>query len=284
MVNNIIVVSDPHCGCRMGLCPPGKHQLDDGGTYEPSPLQLKVWDWHSEFWDEWVKKVTRGEPYAVLINGDTTDGVHHGTKTQISQNLVDQRRIAQRIYEPIVERCAKDKKGKPLFFMTRGTEAHVGASAENEETLGEILGAQQDDAGNYTQWKLWMRIGGKKGALVHFLHTVGSTGSMYYESTAPMKELVESFSEAGRWNDQAPDIVVRSHRHRYIKIEVPTEKGYGIVIVTPCWQLPTPLTYRIASARVSLPQFGGILIRQGDEEHYTRSWVRNITRPKEVVI
>jgi len=32
-VNNVIVVSDLHCGCRLGLCPPRIH-MDGGGTYE----------------------------------------------------------------------------------------------------------------------------------------------------------------------------------------------------------------------------------------------------------
>ena len=30
-VNNLVVVSDLHCGCRLGLCPEGGAQLDEGG-------------------------------------------------------------------------------------------------------------------------------------------------------------------------------------------------------------------------------------------------------------
>jgi len=276
-VNNVIVVSDLHCGCRMGLCPPGKHHLDEGGTYEPSKLQLKMWEWWREFWDEWVPKVTRGEPYAIVLNGDMIDGEHHGSKTPISTNINDQRHIAQKALRPEIEKCEN-------LYIVRGTEAHVGKSAEFEENFAESLGAVQTPTGEYSSWELWLRVGGKKGCLAHFMHHIGTTGRTHYESSAPMAELGEAFAEAGRWHDKAPDIVARAHRHRFIEVRLPAENGYGIVFVTPGWQLRTPFSQRIAGGRNSLPQFGGVLIRQGNEEHYTRSFVRNVSRVPEVVI
>lgn len=89
---------------------------------------------------------------------------------------------------------------------------------------------------------------------------------------------------AGRWNRRAPDIVVRSHRHRYIKVEVPTWVGNGIGLVTPGWQLKTPFVYRIPGGRASTPQLGAVLIRQGDEELYTRKKVWDIEREEAVRI
>ena len=93
--NNLIIVSDTHCGCKLGLCPPYPMPLDDGGTYTISKVQRKLWAWWQEFWDDWVPRVTKGEPYAVVTNGDTLDGVHHGSTTQISHNLGDQANIAE---------------------------------------------------------------------------------------------------------------------------------------------------------------------------------------------
>ena len=74
---------------------------------------------------------------------------------------------------------------------------------------------------------------------------------------------------------------VRGHRHRLIEVRVPTALGYGIAFTAPAWQLKTPYTYRIAG-RQSLPQIGGSVIRQGDEDLYTRHWVRSIGRTREV--
>ncbi len=246
-------------------------------------MQQKVWSWWSEFWDEWVPKVTRGKPYGIVINGDTTDGRHHGTTTQISQNLADQKHLAEQILYPIIERCTRREDGGPLLYMMRGTEAHVGAAGENEEMLGESLRAVPSDTGQYTRWELSLRVGGPEGSLCHFTHSIGTTGRTHYESTAPMGEMGEIYAEAGRWGDEIPDFIIRSHRHRHIKIEVATHKGYGIVEITPGWQSKTPFVYRI-NARNSTPQFGGIMIRQGDEEHFTRSWVKSIIRPAAEVI
>lgn len=275
-IRQAIVISDLHCGCQFGLCPPEGLTLDGGGHYEPSKLQLKVWEWWTKFWQEWVQKVTRGERYALILNGDTTDGRHHGSTTQISQNLSDQKRLAAEILFPVIEHAE-------CLYMVRGTEAHVGAAGENEEMLGETLCAVQDATGNHTRLELSLRLGGDNGALCNIMHHIGTTSRTHYESSAPMGEMGEILTEAGRWNEEAPDFIIRSHRHRHIKIQKSSAKGYSIVEVTPGWQLKTPFVYKI-NARNAIPEFGGILIRQGDEEHYSRSFVRTITRPKTEVI
>lgn len=275
-VNQIVVIADLHAGCQYGLCPPEGITLDGGGHYQPSDLQVKVWQWWLLFKDDWIPKVTRGQPWALVLNGDTTDGRHHNSTTQISQNLADQKRLAQEILYPMIEKASG-------VFVIRGTEAHVGPAGENEEQLAESLGAIQNEAGMSSRLELSLRIGGDNGALCHFAHHIGVTGRTHYESSAPMGELGEYYTEAGRWGEEIPDFLIRSHRHRHIKIEIATHKGYGIVEVTPGWQLKTPYLYRSA-AKNSIPQFGGIIIRRGDEEHYSRSFVRSITRPKTEII
>jgi hypothetical protein len=274
-IKNIIVVSDTHCGCRLGLCPP-EVKLDDGGTYQASDLQLKTWGMWDNFWHKWVPEVTHGEPFAVVVNGDTTDGVHHGSVSQISHNPTDQRRIAMKVFEPIVEMC----EGR--FFMIRGTEAHVGKSGQNEEDLAEALKAIPDEEGRHARYELWARIGNK--GLIHFMHHIGTTGRSHYETSAVMAELAESYTEAGRWRKEPPDVVVRSHRHRHIEVRVPTKLGYGIAFVTAAWQLKTPFTYKIPGGRVTTPQLGGSLIRMGDEDLYTRHKIYEIERSPEVIL
>ena len=271
-VNYLVVVSDLHCGCRMGLCPPGDIPLDDGGEYHASVLQKVVYGWWEEFWNKWVPLVTKGSPYAVLVLGDTLDGVHHNSTSQVSHNLDDQAGIAYTALQPIADRC----KGR--FYMVRGTEAHVGPSGVNEETLARRLGAVSDGR-HYARWEAWIEMG---RGLIHATHHVGTTGSQAYESTAVLKELVEAYTDAGRWHNRPPDVVVRAHRHRNIEVRVPTSLGYGIVFTTPAWQLKTPYTYRLAGARQSLPQIGGSIICQGDEDLYTRHWVRSPERTKAV--
>lgn len=273
-IRNLVVISDTHCGCRMGLCPPrGVRLADGGGTYKPSNLQKVVWKWWSEFWDEWVPRVTRGEPYVVVVNGDAMDGSHHRSKTQISQNHADQQNIAYECLAPVRGKC-KD------FYMIGGTEAHAGSSWEYEEMLAERLNAIPDSNGARVRPELWKWVG---DYIVHLTHHIGVTGSSHYESSAVMRELSESYVEAGRWGDRPPDAIVRSHRHRDFEIKIPARDGYALGLVTGSWQLKTPFVAKVPGGRVSQPQIGGLMVRAGDEENlYARHHVMRLSRPEVV--
>ena len=269
---NLIVFSDIHAGCRLGLCPPAGANLDDGGIYLPSRLQSITWEWWQEFWNDWVPLVCRNEPYDVVNNGDALEGVHHNSTTQISHNLNDQFRIAMEILEPIVAKARK-------YYHIRGTEAHAGSSGVEEERLAKALGAVPNNEGQYARYEIWKRVGDANGPLVHAMHHIGHTGSVAYESSALQAALTAEFVEAGKNRVEPPDYVVRAHRHRYLKVQNPSRRSEAATIVTPGWQLKTPFAYGIAGGQVSQPQFGGILIRQGNEEFYSRFKRWELSRP-----
>ena len=275
-VCNLVVVSDIHAGCRLALCPPEGAKLDDGGTYRPSAFQKKLWAMWRIFWDEFVPESTKSEPYAIIINGDAREGIHHKATTTISDNPKDQERIAFNILEPLV------KKAKGGFYMIRGTEAHVGSSAEAEEGLAERLGAIPNREGQFARYELWKRCGPK---LCHFLHHVGTTGSAAYESSAVMKELTESFVEAARWRREPPDLIGRAHRHRHIEISIATgdqagQTGRAIAVVGPAWQGRTPFAWKIPGARQSTPQFGGYVVRYAHSRLFVDSKVWTVDRSR----
>ena len=272
---NLIVVSDTHCGCRLAICPPEPQRVDGGGFYTPSEFQIKLWDWWREFWDVWVPDVTRGEPYDIVHNGDAIDGSHHNSTTQISHNIEDQIRIAENVLRPEIAKCLAIGG---TYYHIRGTEAHVGQSGEYEERLARNLGAKPNEQGQYARFDLWKRVG---GALVHLMHHIGTTSSAAHESSAVNAELTAEYVESARWQREPPDYVVRSHRHRSIGVEMNCAKGYAAALVTPAWQGKTPYVWKIPGARISEPQIGGVLIRQGDEEHYYRRWVKSFERSRE---
>lgn len=267
---SLVVVSDLHCGCRMGLCPPEGARLDDGGTYKPSDFQLHLWNLWQSFWREHVPRMTNGESYVVVVNGETIDGVHHGTTTQWSHNLADQAKCALAVLRSI-----------PIngqIYIIRGTEAHSGKSGQWDEWIARELGATQSREGQYSRHELWKRLG---NGLVHITHHVGTTSSSAYESTALYRELVEAYVDAGRWGDRPPDAIVRSHRHRHIRVDVATGRGQAVAVVTPGWQGKTPFAFRIAGARQSQPQFGGIVLRWSEESGiYEQHQVWRLDRPQ----
>ncbi len=269
--NNMIVVSDLHCGCRMGLHSNQPTKLDDGGFYHPSTFQKKVFSWWQEFWDDFVPRTTKNEPFVLVVNGDALDGgAHHGNSTHISDNREDELKIAKAILEPVVEMSEQ-------YYHIRGTEAHAGKSGVDEERLARELGAIPDETGQYARWELWYRLG---FGLVNIMHHIGTAGSMHYETTAIQKELTEAYIESARWNEEPPDVVVRSHRHRNAETRVQTYKGFGTSFTTPGWQGKTPLVYRVAGARQARPQFGGSMIRCGDEDIFTRHFVKRLSRTR----
>lgn len=272
-IRSVVVISDTHIGCKVGLCHPDGATLDDGGRYLPSDIQRGIYQHWRTFWDEWVPHVTHGEPYAVVHNGDMIDGVHHRATTQWSHNLEDQARHAMVLMAPIIDRC----QGR--YYQIRGTEAHVGSSAVEEERLAARLGAVPNDAQQHARYELWIRLGGH---LIHCLHHIGTTSSSAHETSAINAELSAMYTDAGRWSSEAPSVIVRSHRHRNAEIRLPTTDGYATCFVTACWQAKTPFTWKIAGARVTQPQFGGSVIRLGDDELHTRHRLWNLKRSGEV--
>jgi hypothetical protein len=227
---------------------------------------------------EWVPRVTHREPFAVVMNGDALDGVHHNATTQWSHNLGDQARHAELIFAPVRDAC----EGR--LYWIRGTEAHVGKSATEEERLARAVGAVPNEYGQHARYELWLRLGGDGGGLCHFLHHIGTTSSSQHEASAINAELTAIYNECGRWGGEAPDVVVRSHRHRCAEVRLPHRNGYATSMVTACWQLKTPFAWKIAGARVTTPQIGGSLIRRGDEELHTRHCVVDVGRSETVQI
>ena len=272
---SLVVVSDFHCGCQLGLIMPEGVQLEGGGHYEPNIVQKTMWQWWLEFWDKFVPFVTRGESYDVLVNGDTIDGEHHGTTSLIANNKAIQRKIARPILERIKSKCRN-------LYIVKGTGVHDGEAAQDIEDLAKEVGAIPDKVtGQYSRWELWYRLDGEQpNVIVHALHHIGGGGSTHYETSAPTAEIVSEYVEAAQMAELPPVFVIRSHRHRFTATSLPCKNGTAWSIVTPAWQGKTAFAHKIAGARVSQPQFGGVVLRNGDEEVYFRRFWRKLSRPE----
>jgi hypothetical protein len=247
-----VVISDTHIGSQLGLCHKNGFQLDDGGIYYPNEIQQGIWKHWEYFWNTHVKKVLSSakiKKYGIIILGDAVEGSHHGTTGTISNNLKDQVNHAIEIFSPEIEKCSE------VYFL-RGTPAHSGEASQQEEYLARILNAKPDKYGKYTRNELWLHIGDK---LAHFTHHVGTCGAASSEPNAVFRELIECYIDSAKIGKEAPSLVVRAHRHKYIKIEVPDSKGRAIALSLPSWQLKTQFVYKI-STRNQSPQIGGCVI------------------------
>lgn len=266
-IKNCVVISDTHFGSSVALSQ--IHQLDDGGYYHPSALQSKLYKLWLGFW-EWAYEHVGKEPFIIVHVGDVTDGVHHRTTQLSSGNLSTQANLAIDMMQPHVSRAA-------AYYQIRGTEAHVGASAQEEEQIAKELGAVKDpETGNYARWELWLKM---SGHLIHFAHHLGHTSSSAYESSALMREVVAAFAESGQWGFRAPGAVVRGHTHRFLTIEGP---GDWIGVKLPAWQAKTAFTYKID--RLRGPMFGGVLFQAGKEGLEMKKWIRTVKQTTAVEV
>jgi hypothetical protein len=243
----LLVVSDLHVGSTAGLCPRGGLQCDDGVIVPPSDNQLEL----IKAFDDMVSfalSIKRVKHRALICNGDLIDGFHHGTVAITTNNIDRQEAGAVEILQEVAGKFDK-------VYINRGTEVHVGQSGQSEERIARIIGAVQNEQGNYSSYQTWLDV---DGLIFNIAHHIQTTSSAAYESSAPMRELVAAMVEAGQWGQPMPDVLIRSHRHRYSQVIIPSRKGEIRVAVTPGFQLRTPFVERID--RMKLPNIGGLII------------------------
>lgn len=260
----LAVTSDQHCGSTVGLCPPEKIGLDDGGFYEPSKFQKFLWDRWSKFWGDvkQIKKDLKAE-LIVQLNGDLFDGDHHNTTQIVSSNPEPQSYIAHRVFGGDRRLGSPVTDAKPdKLFIVRGTETHVGPSGATEESFARSLHALPDMTSGRPVWSWWRLQLELHGWLFDFQHH-GRMGQRPWTKANAVNNLAaEIFYEHAARGLRHPDIAFRSHMHQYADSHDahPTR-----VIQTPSWQLKTAYVHKVAPE--SIADVGGIItvIEPGSE-------------------
>ena len=99
MIRAIAVFSDLHAGSTVALMPPGFRTIE-GTTMDHTPIQAWLWSCWLDG-QAWLDSVMGADPYALVLNGDLTEGVHHGTKQIISPDVLDHVACALEITRPM---------------------------------------------------------------------------------------------------------------------------------------------------------------------------------------
>lgn len=250
-MTKLIVLSDLHTGSDYGLQPP-KYHTKAGNEIGLNPYQKWLWEKWEDCWD-WAKKVIGKDDWSVIINGDSIDGYHHGTK-EIWSHDESEHGIAA--YHILRDRL----KGAKSVFITEGTESHT---KDHEHLLAHNLkeyGVKIRKPEHGAAWKtLEIEI---HGTLCKFDHHVSSTTRSYLESSAYAITLGNMRNERARAGQDVPRIIGRAHRHRYGAFD----DGYGMMFVTPPWQLLTRFGRKVVPDAV--PQVGMVILDwEGREEN-----------------
>lgn len=262
------VCSDIHAGSTLGMCPREGVHLDDGGSYTPSPEQI----WLADHWDAaWLhveqvaERASKSGPvdFGLVVNGDATDGNHHGTVQILSG--------AEGAHIKCATECLRTplKLNPKWVWVVRGTEAHVGKSGGLEEGMAVAMsreGApiQRDvNTGSWSSWYVMLDINGK---LLDFAHH-GRMGQRAHTRAGYAKHYAHDiWTERKLRGERAPDLAVRSHFHTYEDTgpRHPTRPTTRLVQM-PAWQLKTAFGWRVAVESLSDIGLVAIVIRPGEE-------------------
>jgi hypothetical protein len=231
----VLVLSDLHVGSTKALLPP------DFKTLEGNEVKLNAMqEWLWECWvraNAFIEEVADGDPYALVLNGDLIEGIHHGTKEIWSPEVKDHIAAAYQLLAPVAKRAAHT-------FLVRGTECHTN---NQEVSLGEMLGAERcKETGLAATDRLTLDVNGVRHV---FRHHIGSTIRRGLAGTQLSINLAEEQVEAVNNGESLPRVVCMAHRHKFGIYQ----DDNGMAIVSPPWQGLTRFGHKVVSQARTKP-------------------------------
>jgi len=207
-MKRVVVISDMHCGHRLGLTPPTAHRDVNGRIRK---LQDALWDWYSD------QAAGLGKVDLLVVNGDAIDG---NAKRNGGVELFTTDRHLQ---ADAAVACVEEFNATRVVVIS-GTPYHSGDCEEFERHLATRLGAEF--AGRRE-----VRV---EGVVFNFRHHIGSSALHHGRATAVLRSQLNDILDksVGR-GGQIADVIVRSHAHYYVHVE----NGVGHAFVTPALQI-----------------------------------------------
>ncbi len=179
----VVVISDLHCGHRVGLTPPEFQSKVSGGSRQR--ISQKFYKVQVALWDAYVEMIKNlGKIDILIVNGDCIDG--RGERSGSTELLY----VDRNIQTTMAADCINHVKAGSVL-MIRGTPYHTGYSEEYEDIIAEKVGAAkiEDHA--------WYDI---NGVIFDVKHSVGSSSVPHGRTTAISKEALWKLIWAERKN------------------------------------------------------------------------------------
>jgi len=225
----IAVLSDIHAGSTVALMPPGFKTIE-GNLIKQTPLQQWLWEcWQDG--QQWLAKKAGKDPYALVLNGDLIEGVHHGTRQIISPDIGDHVGCALQLIKPMHAKAART-------FIVRGTECHTG---NTEHAMANALGLQ--DA---ARDRLTVDVAGVRCV---FRHHIGTTTRRGLSGGQLSMQLSEEQVEAACNKEPIPRVLCCAHRHVFGQYK----DNHGLCVVSPPWQGLSRFAHKVVSQARTKP-------------------------------
>lgn len=241
-MRHLILLGDTHIGSTVALCKPTV-ELDDGGTYHASRPQRELYKaWH-KLANEIAKQPAK--PIAIL-NGDLVEtDTRHRSYQVFTRNRTTLRRLTADVLDDVVSQCDK-------AYVVRGTEAHTGKSASMDDAVGEDFDCEGHTAGSHSWWYLPLMVERVRLDIAHHAPMSGIPWNKNASAISIAAKIRFTCMERG---DPAPDIVVRSHQHRWADSH---DAFKTRVFQLPGWTFGTAHTERINPGAVA--EIGALFI------------------------
>jgi hypothetical protein len=268
-IRKLVVISDLHCGSTVALMPPD-YQTLEGQKVQQSKAQQWLWECWGRFQKE-VEAAVGGEPWALLLNGDLTEGVHHRTVQVVSSDVSDHVGIAIDVLEPLAAKAT-------AVFVVKGTECHTHSA---EEAIARRLGARISPiTGNHSADRWELEIGGVKTVARHHIPATIRDWLKGMQLSATL--ISEQAAAAGAGRD-IPRVVLAAHRHTG---GVYRDVGVGVCAVTPPWQLLTRYGHKVVPQAEQAIRCGGMILHYpgGGELPDVQDFTYLAPHPKAVIL
>jgi hypothetical protein len=232
-IQNLVVVSDIHCGSSVGLATPEtKTKAGNVISFGENIHQQWLWEnWCKAL--EQVKEILDGSPSALLVNGDATEGVHHRNEADLIAALIETHTdMAVDCLRPLSKLCKKT-------FVTLGTECHT---KHMEDTLAEKLGAVESKAKDKWHFSI-------NGCEIDAAHHMPTTSRAYLEASHLSICMGNARQNYLRVGHSVPKVFLRGHRHcgGYYS------DGSGLFGVTGAWQFLTRHGHKVVTDSIPRP-------------------------------
>ncbi len=205
-----IIISDPHCGHRVGLTHP---------VYQQKPLEkdnsTKKDKWYRtrvELWDkfDWILNDLPERPQIVLSLGDNIDGngKRSGGVELLTTDREEQSDMAVKVYQKIRTKAARGVK----IWGVYGTAYHTGEQEDWENIVAERAGF--DKMGSHE----WVDV---NGCIIDMKHHSGSSAIPHGRATPINRERLWNAMWSERKLAPKADVILRGHAHFYMGIDGP---------------------------------------------------------------
>jgi hypothetical protein len=228
----LVVCSDLHCGSTVGLMPPDSENLA-GNTINFGKNHHQRWLW--ECWQNALSQVATiagPDPYAVLVNGDATEGIHHRSPEVVASLIENHCAMAAEALKPLTSKAA-------ATFVVKGTECHT---HDVESYLARLIGARDEVARD--KWLINIH-----GCAIDATHHIGATSRAYLEASALSITLGNARLNSVRAGHPVAQVYLRGHRH----CGGVYSDGSGMIGVTGGWQFLTRHGHKVVPDSIPRP-------------------------------